>query len=193
MTVPDPEANDSDLDAPIVIHNSKLKLGFLSAIGFAMTAFAIQSLMVNDASFGGDPILKVFALLLGLLAGGVLLQWAFDRRPALIIDVKGISAPRPAVGLIPWRVVAGLGISKGAVIRSSLMIAIDQEAATEEELQRWKRHYASGFLNSSVARFRSRMNRAQTIAIPTSFLAISRRELRRLLDERIHFHGEDAG
>ena len=192
MAAPDLEPDDSDPDAPIVLYNSKFKLGFLSLVGFAMTAFAIQSLMVNDASFGGDPILKVFAMLVSLLTGGVLLQWAFDRRPALIIDVKGITTPRPPVGLVPWRVVNGLGISKGAVIRSSLMIAINKEAATEEELARWKRHYASGFLNSSVARFRSRMKRAATIAIPISFLAISRRELRLLLEERVQFHGEEA-
>lgn len=186
----DQNRNGADGPEPIVIYNSTPKLGFLSLLGFAMSAFAAQSLISGDDEFGGDPVAKVAALLVGLLAGGVLLQWAFDRRPALIIDQDGITPVRPPLGLVPWRVIVGLGLSKSALVRSNLMVAVDESLASEEELARWKRHKASGFLNPAVSRFRRRMGQAVTLQMPISFLAISKKRLRLLLEERVDYHGD---
>jgi hypothetical protein len=105
----------------------------------------------------------------------------------LEIDDRGITCRRPPTGLIPWPAIAGLGLGRVSILRSVLLIAIDEPHAAPELRQRVRRYRASGLLSPSVARFQGQMRRESTIQIPISMLAVGAQELQALLQERVRY------
>ena len=163
--------NPHPTDDTIRIPFSRYKLLTLSAISFVMSIAAFSKLL-NEGVSEGEPVTDYGLIVIGIAIGGWMLHWAFEKRPALVIDKDGISAIRPDTGLIPWRCVSALGMTKLAIIRAAVMVGIDDDQATEEEKERWKRRYASKFMNPSLSRFQSQTGVPNTIQISISFLPL---------------------
>lgn len=135
----------------------------------------------------GPPSFFLFALIaIGFGAAAWLIWSGFDKSPALVIDGRGITVNTPQIGLIPWRAVAGLGASRAPIVRSVLLIAIDEEEAGPELMARLKMHFAGGFMvNPAVARFRAQVLNRPVLQVKMALLDVSRAELQRVLQERV--------
>ncbi len=177
--------NSDPSDDTVRIPYSKYKLLTLSAICFLMSIAAFSKLL-DEGVADGDPVSDYGLIVIGIAIGGWMLHWAFEKRPALVIDADGISAIRPDTGLIPWRCVSALGMTKLAIIRAAVMVGIDEDQATGEEKERWKRRYASKFMNPSLSRFQTQTGVPQTIQISISFMAIGRKGLQQILEDKVH-------
>ncbi len=173
----------------IRIYFSKPKISVMAASGFAMAALGANSLLTGDANLGGDPMMKIALIAIGLVVGATMLHWAFEKRPALVIDEEGITSARPDTGLIPWRCIAGMGLTKMAVIRAGLLVAVDMNEATEEERERWKTKFATSFLNPVVSRFKRQVTNNTIIQINIAFMAVRKRDLQQLLEDKVHYQG----
>ena len=183
------EKNAGAQDEAIRIYFSKPKISVMAASGFAMAALGANSLITGDANLGGDPVMKVMLIGIGLLVGATMLHWAFEKRPALVIDEDGITASRPDTGLIPWRCIAGMGLTKMAIIRAGLLVSVDMNEATEEERERWKTKFATSFLNPTVSRFKKQVASKSIIQINIAFMSVRKRELQQMLEEKVHYQG----
>jgi len=184
VTNPDPN------DETVRIYFSKLKLLVLAAVAITMSGGAVWQVILRKGA-GEDPIADYGLIVLGLVIGGWMVMWALEKRPALVIDEDGISGIRPDTGLIPWRCVSALGMTKLAVVRAALMIGIDQQQATDDELKSWERRYASTFMNPGLARFQSQAGvGGKAIQIPISFMAIRRKDLQNILHEKVNYEGK---
>jgi hypothetical protein len=184
-----PVTNPDPKDETVRIYFSKLKLLVLAAVAITMSGAALYKIVLEKGA-GNDPVADYGLIVLGLVIGGWMVMWALERRPALVIDEEGISGIRPETGLIPWRCVSALGMTKLAVVRAALMIGIDQEQASEAELKQWERRYASTFMNPGLARFQNQAGvGGRVIQMPISFMAISRKDLQNLLHEKVNYEG----
>jgi len=183
VTNPDPA------DETVRIPFSRYKLMFLAAVAFFMSAAAFAKVL-QESGGGGDPIADYGLIVLGIGVGGWMLHWSLEKRPALVIDEAGISAIRPDTGIIPWRCVSALGMTKLALVRAALMVGVSEDDATEEELERWRRRYASAFLNPSLTRFRSQTGATKILQIPISFMGVSRKDLQKILEDKVQYEGD---
>ena len=176
---------DSDADAAIRIYPSKIKHAVLVLPCLYVMVMGYQLLA------GGAPpdSLNIAMLLFGGGATVVLLFVGFANKPVLVIDGDGVYCRRPNFGLIPWEAVTGLGLGRAAFSRSVLIIAVDEEVLSEEELERLKRERGSLFMNPQMARFRGDMAGHPTLQISIALLAVTARELRVVLEQRVNYEG----
>ena len=185
-------AEREERDRPIEIHASRLKHGVLAAAPFFVASLAIGELVGVIPGEHGTGV-TIAAAAIGLLAAAVLLSMGFDRRPVLVIDHDGITCRRPAVGLIPWRTIAGMGMARAALVRRVLLVALDLDDERDEALRRQLERNTSssmGFFSSQVAHFKGQVNNRPTIQVPISFLSVSPADLQRLIEERVHYRGD---
>jgi hypothetical protein len=166
----------------VEIYRSRLKLGGLALPPAYFGAVAAQQLLT------GAPVsvFLVGLVLLGFGTAAALLRLAFDKDPAIVIDRRGVTLNWPRVGLVPWAAIAGMGVSRAPIVRSILMIALDEEAAGPDLMARVKPHLAGGLaMNPSVARFRHQVHSQAVLQVKIAFLDASRREVQRVLEERV--------
>jgi hypothetical protein len=82
----------------LVVRNSAWKNGVLAAICLGFVLAWLSTLVVNSpqnkALWGGGLFFALGVVLFGYRT--------FDRRPRLIVDESGISAPRASIGFVPW-------------------------------------------------------------------------------------------
>lgn len=171
-----------ETEESVEIHRSRLKLGGLSlAPAYFATVAARQLLMGEPPSF-----FLVGLVLVGFVSAGALLWLAFDKEPAIVLDRRGLTLNWPRVGLIPWEAIAGMGVTRAPIVRSVLLIALDEQAAGPELMARAQPHLAGGMLpNPAVARFRQQVQNQPVLQIKIVFLDASRREVQRVLEERV--------
>ena len=133
---------------PVNIYPSKVKLGVLiipCLFGIGMT------LQTDGADGAGGFVLaelswvNILAILICLFVAFLLLQMAFDRKPVIVFDGKGIYCQRPPLGTIPWSAVIGMGAANATLMRRVLMIAVDP-GQLDEEARTYVRN-SVGFLN----------------------------------------------
>jgi hypothetical protein len=181
--------HDAGAEAAIRVFPSRFKHAVLALPCLYVMVMGIQLLT------GGAPpdSLNIGMTLFGGGGAIVLVAVGFSPRPVLVIDAQGIFCRRPDFGLIPWRAVAGLGLGRAAFSRSVLIIAVDEEVLSAAELERLKRERSSLLMNPQMARFRGDMAGHPTVQISIALLAVSARELRAVLEERVNYEGEDAG
>ena len=173
---------------PIEIMASKGKY-----LGMALPCLLI-SLAALDALRRGVSIAEdngmgvdIGVFLVGLVTAATLIYLGFDRKPVLTIGEDGIRCRRPAIGLIPWDRVMGMGFARPTAFRKQLLVAVDTDNDIELQ-QRLKRFTAGGF-NRGAAHFRGQMQGLPTVQIPISMLAIKQAELQQLIEERISYSG----
>ena len=177
-------------DEPILVYASKLKLGLLAAAPLLIAVAAIGETLGLVAGQHSRDV-TIAASIIGILAAGVLLSMAFDPKPVLRIDRDGITCRRPAIGLIPWAAISGMGLGRAVLVRSVLLIALDD---LDDDLKgRLERHTSGSysFFSRQVAHFKGQMKNRPTIQIPISFLSMSPDELRRRIEERVQYRGGD--
>tara|TARA_R110002167_G_scaffold156583_3_gene351313 strand:- start:1280 stop:1882 length:603 start_codon:yes stop_codon:yes gene_type:complete len=176
--------------APIVLRDSVFKLLALASPCIAVTAISLYGAAGGLAELGGNTSTQLALAAIGGLTALVLLRMAFDRRPVLIIDENGITCRRPDTGTIPWRAVAGLGITKSIMLRKVLLIAVDEaELDDKAQVHAKERTGLMSILSPQVARFQGQLAGHPMISIPVAYLSISTRGLRDQINEKIHFHG----
>ena len=109
-----------------------------------------------------------------------------------MFDAKGIYCRRPAFGLIPWAAVAGMGLGRAAFRRMFWIIAIDEAAMSPDALERLKRNRGSSLMSPELARYQGKMAGYPTVQISVALLAISPKQLRALLAEKVHYAKAEA-
>ncbi len=175
----------SDADEAIRIYPSKIKHAVLVLPCLYVMVMGIQLL----AGGAAPDSLNIAMVLFGGGGAVVLLFVGFAGKPVLVLDREGVFCRRPNFGLIPWEAVAGLGLGRAAFSRSVLIIAVDEERVSGADLQRLKRERGSLFMNPQMARFRGDMAGHPTVQVSIALLAISPRQLRAILEERINYEG----
>ena len=177
-------------NAPIVAHTSKIKMSLMAAPCLMATGVGAFAVITGSNPLGGGPIMHAAAGGIGALTAFVLLQMGFDSRPTLIIDENGITCRQPDIGTVPWEAIVGLGVSKAAVLRKVLMIAVD-DSALDDQARKHVRNRVGllSFLSPQVARFEGQMAGRPTIHIPIAYFTVSMRELERQIAEKVTFHG----
>ena len=173
---------------PIEIMASKGKyLGM--AVPCLLISLAALDALRRDVSIteGNGMGVDIGVFLVALVTAATLIYLGFDRKPVLTIGEDGIRCRRPAIGLIPWDRVMGMGFARPTAFRKQLLVAVDTENDLELQ-QRLKRFTAGGF-NRGAAHFRGQMQGLPTVQIPISMLATNQAELQRLLEERISYSG----
>ena len=182
-----PAATD-DRGRPIEILASKGKYLGMALPCLLISLAALDALRRGISMTDGNGIaVDIGVFLVGLATAATLIYLGFDRKPVLTIDQGGIRCRRPAIGLIPWDRVMGMGFARPTAFRKQLLIAVDTENDVELQ-QRLKCFTASGF-SRGAAHFRGQMQGLPTVQIPISMLAITQAELQRLLEERISYSG----
>lgn len=171
-------------DESVRIYASRLKLGLLATPCLIVAYGGLQALLTGA---GSGWLYDVGMILAGLGSGLVLLQMGFTSEPVIEIDARGITCRRPKIGLLPWHAVAGLAIGRVALLRSVLMIALDERAAGPALMERLKPHLTSGTLSPTVTRFKGQMQDRPTIQVAIAFLATSPHDLQRLIEEKVRY------
>jgi len=190
MTAPRHAPTDSGIRGSaaesVRVFNSRLK-HFLLALPCAylavMGAHAVRS--------GTGPEGFGYALVaIGGIAAAVLMLQGFNRQPVLTIDAEGIHCRRPAVGLLPWPAITGLGFGRGMFSRVVLMVAYDEAALDAEAAARLKRERPSALFGPRLGRYQGRMAGQPTVQIPLSMLAVRPARLQRLLEQYVHYEAD---
>ncbi|MDP6343811.1 MAG: hypothetical protein QF578_06340 [Alphaproteobacteria bacterium] len=186
-------APDRAADRPAVaVFHSKLKLGVLvipCALGIAM---ALQADGAEGFALANFTWTRLAAVAIPALVGFVLLQMAFERRPVLLLDEKGLHCRLPPIGLIPWPAVTGLEVGRAVLMRRVLMIAADQRLLGEQ---------ASAFARSSsglaplispqLSQFQARTGKGQVcFYIPISLLSRPAGEIQHLAERYAGYASE---
>ena len=171
-----------ETEEAVEIHRSRLKLGGLALPPAYFATMAARQLLMGEP----PSAFLVGLVLIGFGSAAALLWLAFDKEPAIVIDRRGITLNWPRVGLIPWVAVAGMGVTRAPIIRSVLLIAIDEQAAGAELMARAKPHLSGGMVpNPAVTRFRQQTQNQPVLQVKIAFLDASRREVQRVLEERV--------
>lgn len=181
-------ADADEHDRPIEIMASKRKYLFMALpcllISFAGLDALRRGVSITESNGMG---IDIGVFLVALATAATLIYLGFDRKPVLTIDADGIRCRRPAIGLIPWERVMGMGFARPTAFRRQLLVAVDTE--NDIELQQRLKHSTAGAFNRGAAHFRGQMQGLPTVQIPISMLAITQNELQRLLEERINYSG----
>lgn len=174
--------------AAIRIYASRLKhallalpCGYLAVVGWRSLATGM-----------GDSSLALGLIAFGLGGAVVLLAMGFSRQPVLTIDAGGLHCRRPPLGFVPWAAIAGIGLGRAPLARTALILAIDERALTPEAAERVKRERSSLLSGPEANRYRGRMAGYPTVPISIALLAITPRELRRILESEIRYDGAPA-
>jgi len=177
-------------DAPIVAHNSRVKMVMLAAPCLAAVVVGLYGVLTGQSPLGGGIVTHAAAAAIGALTAFTLLQMAFDRKPVLIIDEDGITCRRPDVGTIPWAAVVGMGTSRATLLRKVLMIAVD-DSELDDRARRHVRRRVGLFsaFSPGVARFEGQMTGRAMINIPISYFDVSLRDLERQIKDKVRYHG----
>lgn len=175
---------------PIVAYNSIFKLGALATPCLAVAAVSLYGAAGGLAELGGSTGTQLALAAIGGFAGISLLRMAFDRRPVLVIDETGVTVNRPDIGTIPWRAVAGLGITKSVMLRKVLLIAVDESECDPNVLEHAKKGPGlMSMFSPQVTHFQGKMQGRPMINIPVAYLTPSVSKLKRLLDRKVGYHG----
>ena len=171
-----------ETDQSVEIHRSRLKLG-----GLALPPAYFAIVAVRELLAGAPPSVFLIGLvLIGFGSAAALLWLAFDKEPAIVIDRRGITLNWPRVGLIPWAAVAGMGVSRAPIIRSVLLLALDEQAAGPDLMARVQPHLTGGLaMNPAVTRFKQQVQNQPVLQVKIAFLDASRAEVQRVLEERV--------
>ena len=177
------DATGRDEEA-VRIYASRIKHAAL-----AMPAFIIMTLGIQAVA-SGVPFDAFHAgvIAIGGISGVILLYMGFDTKPVLVIDADGITCRRPRTGLIPWQAITGLGLGRAPIVRTVLLVAVDETAVVQDVKTRLKRQGFS-LLNPTMARSQGQLAGMPTLQISVALLAVTPRQLQRLLEEKIHYHG----
>lgn len=177
-------------DAPIVAYVSRIKMIVLAIpclIGAGLGGYAV---VTGVNLLGGGTLLHAGAAAVGLITAVVLLRMGFDTDPVLTIDDTGVTCRQPDIGTIPWHAVVGIGLSRPALFRRMLMVAVDESAIDEKARRHAKRLGGPlSILSPRPGRHRGEMRNKPTISISVSYFTMSPRELERQLSEKIQFKG----
>lgn len=171
-----------ETEEAVEIHRSRLKLG-----GLALPPAYFGVVGARELLMGQPPsVFLVGLVLVGFVSAGALLWLAFDKTPAIVIDRRGVTLNWPRVGLIPWPAVAGMGLGRVPIVRSVLLIALDEQAAGPELMARARPHLSSSMLpNPGIAHFRQQVRNQPVLQVKIAFLDASRAEVERVLKERV--------
>ena len=166
----------------VEIRRSAWKMGGLA---IAPAYFGIEA--VRALAMGEPPSVYLIGLLvIGFGSAGALLWLAFDKEPAIVIDRRGVTVNWPRVGLIPWGAVAGMAVTRAPIVRSILLIALDEREAGPELMAKAQPHLAGGMIpNPAVTRFRQQVQNQPVLQVRIAFLDASRSEVQRVLEERV--------
>lgn len=181
MTTPGPSPPAGAAADTVRIHASRFK-HFLLALPCAY--LAVLGAQAVKGGTGPDGV-GIALIAFGVLAAGVLMLVGFSRDPVLVVDDAGIFCRRPALGLIPWHAIVGLGLGRGLLSRAVLVVGYDEAALESEAVERLKRERPSALLGPRLGRFRGEMAGHPTVQIPLSMLAVRPARLQRLLEERL--------
>ena len=177
---------------PVNIYPSKAKLGVLiipCLFGIGMT------LQTDGADGAGGFVLaelswvNILAILICLFVAFLLLQMAFDRKPVIVFDGKGIYCQRPLLGTIPWSAVIGMGAANATLMRRVLMIAVDP-GQLDEEARTYVRN-SVGFLNlisPQLGKFQKQAKGYPSVHISISHLSRSARQIEGLAQEFVLYY-----
>jgi hypothetical protein len=177
---------------PVNIYPSRVKLGVLiipCLFGIGMT------LQTDGAEGAGGFVLadlswiNILAILICLLVAFLLLQMAFDRKPVIAFDGKGIYCQRPPLGTIPWSAVIGMGAANATLMRRVLMIAVDP-GRLDEEARTYVRN-SVGFLNlisPQLGKFQKQAKGYPSVHISISHLSRSPRQIEGLAQEFVLYY-----
>ena len=177
---------------PVNIYSSKAKLGVLiipCLFGIGMT------LQTDGAEGAGGFVLaelswvNILAILICLFVAFLLLQMAFDRKPVIVFDGKGIYCQRPPLGAIPWSAVIGMAAANATLMRRVLMIAVDP-GQLDEEARTYVRN-SVGFLNlisPQLGKFQKQAEGYPSVHISLSHLSRSARKIEGLAQEFVLYY-----
>lgn len=184
-TVPEP---DGDVGQPIEIMASKGRYLGMALPCMLISLAALEALRSGVSMSEGNGIaVDIGVFLVGLATALFLLYLGFDRKPVLTIGPDGIQCRRPAIGLIPWDRVVGMGFARPTAFRKQLLVAVNTDG--DDELQRRLKPFKTGGFSRGTAHFRGQVQDRPTVQIPISMLATSQAELQRQLEERIRYSG----
>jgi hypothetical protein len=133
--------------------------------------------------------INILAILICLLVAFLLLQMAFDRKPVIAFDGKGIYCQRPPLGTIPWSAVIGMGAANATLMRRVLMIAVDP-GRLDEEARTYVRN-SVGFLNlisPQLGKFQKQAKGYPSVHISISHLSRSPRQIEGLAQEFVLYY-----
>jgi hypothetical protein len=166
----------------VEIYRSRLKLGGLAVAPAYFAIVAARQLLTGEP----PTAFLVGLVVVGFGSAAALLWLAFAKEPAIVIDKRGVTLNWPRVGLIPWAAVAGMGVTRAPLIRSILLIALDEAAAGPEVMARVKPHLTGGLaMNPAVTRFRQQVRNQPVLQVKIAFLDASRADVQRVLEERV--------
>ncbi len=194
MSIEEQEAPDRRGPPPKPVHfyPSKAKLGVLiipCVLGIAMT---LQTDGVDDSAgfvLAEMRWVNIMAILICLFVAFLLLQMAFDRKPVVSFDERGIHCQRPPVGLIPWSAVIGMGAANATLMRRMLMIAVDP-AGLDEKARTYVRN-SVGFLpliSPQMGKFNRQAEGYPSVHIPISHLSQPSRQIEHLAQEFVLYY-----
>ncbi len=170
------------------IYASRIKHAIL-----ALPCLYLGLIGIKVLAQGGEVnALNVGMVVFGFLSTAVLLHMGYQPKPIVVVDAKGIYCRRPAFGLIPWAAVAGMGLGRAAFQRTFWIIAIDEAAMSPDALERLKRNRGSSLMSPELARYQGKMAGYPTVQISVALLAISPKQLRALLAEKVHYAKAEA-
>ena len=132
---------------------------------------------------------NILAILICLFVAFLLIQMAFDNKPVVTFDGKGIFSQRPPLGLIPWSAVIGMGAANATLMRRVLMIAVDPGQLDEKA-----RTYVSnsvGFLpliSPAMGKFNKQAEGYPSVHIFISHLSRPARQIESLAQQFVLYY-----
>ena len=177
---------------PVKFYPSKLKIGILvipCLLGVAMT------LQTDGLEGAGEFVLanlgwvNILAILICLFVAFLLLQMAFDKKPAIAFDGNGIFSQRPPLGLIPWSAVIGMGAAKATLMRRVLMVAVDP-GQLDEKARTYVRN-SVGFLpliSPAMGKFNKQAEGYPSVHIAISHLSQPARQIETVAQQFVLYY-----
>ena len=185
-------ANEGQPPDPVDFYPSKLKLGVL----IIPCLFGIAMTLQTDGSEGAEEFVlenlgwvNILAILICLFVAFLLMQMAFDNKPVVTFDGKGIFSQRPPLGLIPWSAVIGMGAANATLMRRVLMIAVDP-GQLDEKARTYVRN-SVGFLpliSPAMGKFNKQAEGYPSVHIFISHLSRPARQIESLAQQFVLYY-----
>ena len=158
--------------------------------------FAVGMALQTDHAEGSEGFVlaemswvNIMAILISLFVAYLLLQMAFDRKPVVALDGRGIHCLRPPLGLIPWAAVIGVGAANATLMRRVLMIAVDP-ARLDDKARTYVRN-SVGFLSlisPPMGKFQRLAEGYPAVHIPISQLSRPARQIEDLAQKFVLYY-----
>ena len=174
---------------PVKIYPSKAKLGILIVPCLFGVGMALQTDGASEFVLAEMSWTNIAAVVISLFVAGLIVQMAFDRKPVLVFDEKGIYCQRPPLGLMPWAAVIGMGAANATLVRRVLMVAVDPSQLNEEA-----RTYISNsmgmlpMVSPQLRKFKDQSDGYPSVHIPISQLSMPVRKIESLAQEFVLYY-----